>query len=80
MTVTHMIQYKTVLAPNAPWPVYEAPIGRVRNKTNLEYREKYLMKRAAEKALKGASSSKDRGLQTDANFERWLASLAVSKK
>ena len=71
--------YKTILAPNAPWPVYEAPKGRVRNRTNLEYRAKYLAKRVADKALKGFRTPKERGIQTDANFERWLASLEKVK-
>jgi hypothetical protein len=66
-----MTQYKTILAPNAPWPVFEAPKGRVRNRTNPEYLEKYRIK-------KKLVRSKQRA--TDDKFEQWLNSLEKVKK
>lgn len=58
--------YKTVLAPNAPWPVFEAPKGRVRNRTNPEYRQKYLLAKEGKRAKPSATNEK---------FEQWLKSL-----
>jgi hypothetical protein len=58
-----MIQYKTVLAPNAPWPIFEAPTGRVRNRTNPEYLEKYRIKKKLVRSKQSA---------TDEKFEQWL--------
>jgi hypothetical protein len=74
-----METYKTILAPNAPWPVYVAPTGRVRDRTNPEYRAKYLAKRAAEKALKGPPRPRTSAAHINANFERWLNSLETKK-
>jgi hypothetical protein len=61
---------KTVLAPNAPWPVYEAPKERVRNRTNPEYLEKYRIKKKATRSKQSVTNEK---------FELWLKSLEKTK-
>jgi len=64
-----MTQYKTILAPNAPWPVFEQvePVVRVARKPAL-------------KAQGGSKRQRTRASHIDANFERWLASLTPIKE
>lgn len=54
---------KTVLAPNAPWPVYEKP------------KQKPL--REAKRVIPKPNPSKSK--LVDANFERWLSTLKPMK-
>jgi hypothetical protein len=55
-----MTAYKTVLAPNAPWPTYRQEGGE----------EKPL-----KQALKGVKRVRSKPSETDAKFEQWLKGL-----